>query len=275
MSALSFAQLEALWIAAGGEVDYAPTMAAVAYGESGGVPDNTQQGQPAATTGRGLWQITPGTSEPQVGTNAQLNDPLVNARAAVAKFNSAKAAGENPMQPWGGGTSDPIGQISINQGGPLSLATAEALAHSVHGQTIDYTNAIDPNNMTTGQITTWVDSQLMSLVPSLNWTNPPNPGVTNGLSDYLNALGIGGPAQPLTGLLGGTGSGAAHTFVQSIESVPQFLGDVTNPRYWKTAGEYVLAGLLVIFGSILFFKSTATGQRVEGAATSAATAAAV
>jgi hypothetical protein len=63
--------------------------------------------------------------------------------------------------------------------------------------------------------------------------------------------------------------------VQSIESVPQFLGDVTNPYYWKTAGEYVLAGLLVIFGSILFFKSTATGQRVEGAATSAATAAAV
>jgi hypothetical protein len=71
------------------------------------------------------------------------------------------------------------------------------------------------------------------------------------------------------------GAGAVNAVTSAVTTTTGLIGDVTNPSYWKTAGEYVLAGLLVIFGSILFFKSTATGQRVEGAATSAATAAAV
>lgn len=83
----SYAQLEGFWINAGGNPAVAPIMAAIAYPESGG--DNVkQQGQPYGTTGWGIWQITPGNSEPQCGTDGQLLNPAVNACAAVAKYNS-------------------------------------------------------------------------------------------------------------------------------------------------------------------------------------------
>lgn len=88
MAALSYAELEGLWIQAGGDPSVAPIMAAIAFPESGANPAAVQQGQPYATTGWGLWQITPGNSVPSVGINEALLDPLTNARAAVAKYNS-------------------------------------------------------------------------------------------------------------------------------------------------------------------------------------------
>jgi hypothetical protein len=95
-SPISYAAAEGYWIAAGGPADQAATAAAIAEAESSLIPDNTQQGQPYATTGWGLWQITPGDSEPQYGTDSALNDPLTNAKAAVAKY---KSAGNN-FSPW-------------------------------------------------------------------------------------------------------------------------------------------------------------------------------
>jgi Lysozyme like domain len=87
-SQLSFSQVENYWIMAGGPAAVAPIMAAISTAESGRDANAIQQGQPYATTGWGLWQITPGDSEPQIGTNEQLLNPLTNARAAVAKYNS-------------------------------------------------------------------------------------------------------------------------------------------------------------------------------------------
>lgn len=86
--AYSLQSLENLWIQAGGDPSVARTMAAVALAESSGIPTNIQQGQPYATTGWGLWQITPGNSEPQFGTDQQLLNPLNNAKAAVAKYRA-------------------------------------------------------------------------------------------------------------------------------------------------------------------------------------------
>lgn len=57
-----------------------PTADAITFPESGGNPNAVQQGQPAALTGWGLWQITPG--------DASLLDPVANARAAHEKFAS-------------------------------------------------------------------------------------------------------------------------------------------------------------------------------------------
>jgi len=74
----SYAELEGLWIQAGGNPAVAPIMAAIAMAESGG-RDIMQQGQPQATTGCGIWQITP----PQAGCQ----DSLTNAQQAVAKYN--------------------------------------------------------------------------------------------------------------------------------------------------------------------------------------------
>lgn len=87
MAGYTYAQLEGYWESAGGPADVAPIAAAIALAESGGA-NVKQQGQPLATTGWGLWQITPGSS-------ADL-DPQTNAKAAVAKY---KAAG-NSFSPW-------------------------------------------------------------------------------------------------------------------------------------------------------------------------------
>jgi hypothetical protein len=63
------------------------TAVAITHPESGGDPSAVQQGQPAATTGWGLWQITPGDSS--------LLDPQANASAAFDKFKAA-----NGFSPW-------------------------------------------------------------------------------------------------------------------------------------------------------------------------------
>lgn len=91
----TYAQLEGYWIQAGGPADVAPIAAAIAMAEDSG-QDTEQQGQPYATTGWGDWQITPGNSEPQIGTNQQLLNPLTNAKAAVAKYEQAG----NSFEPW-------------------------------------------------------------------------------------------------------------------------------------------------------------------------------
>lgn len=96
MASLSYAQLEGYWIAAGGDPSKAPEAAAIALAESSGEPGIIQQGEPYATTGWGLWQITPGNSVPEVGTDQALLDPSVNAKAAVAKYQ----ASGNSFRPW-------------------------------------------------------------------------------------------------------------------------------------------------------------------------------
>jgi lysozyme-like protein len=93
--AYTYAQLESYWEQGGGSSVTAPIAAAIAMAESSG-ENVEQQGQPYATTGWGLWQITPGNSEPQYGTDADLLNPVNNAKAAVAKW---KAAG-NSFTPW-------------------------------------------------------------------------------------------------------------------------------------------------------------------------------
>jgi len=63
------------------------TAVALTHPESGGDPGAVQKGQPAATTGWGLWQITPGGPE--------LLDPQANANEAFRKYKQA-----NGFSPW-------------------------------------------------------------------------------------------------------------------------------------------------------------------------------
>lgn len=93
--AYSYAQLEGYWIQAGGPKAVAPIAAAIAMAESSG-ENVEQQGQPYATTGWGLWQITPGNSEPNAGTDSQLLNPQADAKAAVEKYQQAG----NSFTPW-------------------------------------------------------------------------------------------------------------------------------------------------------------------------------
>src|SRR5216684_1993441 len=89
----SFAQLEALWINNGGAKAAAPVAAAIALAESSGCSTALNPSDNNGTQSSfGLWQISNGTHNPPV---ANIYDPNVNARQAVAKY---KASG---WAPWG------------------------------------------------------------------------------------------------------------------------------------------------------------------------------
>lgn len=77
MTVYSYAQLESLWISAGGPRSLAPTMAAIAEAESGG---NSDAHNPSGASG--LWQIL---GNPFPGNPF---DPATNARMAVAKYKT-------------------------------------------------------------------------------------------------------------------------------------------------------------------------------------------
>jgi hypothetical protein len=96
----SYAQLEQLWINAGGPAAAAPIAAAVALAESSGNPGATNPADNNGTqTSWGLWQISNGThAQPVPG----ILDPNVNAQQAVAKY---KAEGNSFSPDWGTYTS--------------------------------------------------------------------------------------------------------------------------------------------------------------------------
>ena len=95
MTNYSYAQLETLWINAGGPKTLAPLAAAIAEAESGG---NSDALNPNDNGGRqssfGLWQISTGTHSPPSPSWA---NPAVNAQLAVGKW---KGAGQS-FSPWG------------------------------------------------------------------------------------------------------------------------------------------------------------------------------
>ena len=93
----TYAQLEQLWINAGGSKATAPIAAAIAEAESGGNPTATNATDNGGTqTSWGLWQISNGTHA-QPAPN--ILDPTVNASQAVAKYQASGWA------PWGTYTS--------------------------------------------------------------------------------------------------------------------------------------------------------------------------
>lgn len=77
MSNYSFAQLQAIWIQAGGSPLYSSMAAAIALAESGGNPNNSNNNS-NGTTDRGLWQIN------SIHGSQSTFDPLANAKSAVA-----------------------------------------------------------------------------------------------------------------------------------------------------------------------------------------------
>jgi lysozyme-like protein len=92
----SYAQLEQLWINAGGPSAVAPIAAAIALAESSGNPQATNPNDNGGTqTSWGLWQISNGTHAQPV---PNILDPNVNAQQAVAKY---KAEGNSFSPDWG------------------------------------------------------------------------------------------------------------------------------------------------------------------------------
>lgn len=87
--AYTFAQLETVWINAGGSSVEAPIAAAVAMAESSGNAAVTS-GNPDGGTNVGLWQLdTPGGKGAGYSVS-QLQDPETNAKVAIAGSNNGK-----------------------------------------------------------------------------------------------------------------------------------------------------------------------------------------
>jgi hypothetical protein len=100
---ISYADIAGYWELAGGPSSVADIAAAIAGAESygsqtdaseGGEPGAIQPGEPYATTGWGLWQITPGDKLPEdyglpddYGIDYQLLDPWNNAESAVYVYD--------------------------------------------------------------------------------------------------------------------------------------------------------------------------------------------
>jgi hypothetical protein len=82
----TFAELEGLWLNAGGSKALAPTMAAIALAESGGCTTDLNTTDNGGTqTSWGLWQISNGTHS---SPGADWNTGAGNAALAVAKIKS-------------------------------------------------------------------------------------------------------------------------------------------------------------------------------------------
>lgn len=93
MTVYSYAQLEQLWINAGGSKSLAPMAAAIAEAESGGnsaAMNYTDNG--GTQTSVGLWQVSTGTHQ----FPAAWTTPSGNAAEAVAKYTAAGG-----WSPWG------------------------------------------------------------------------------------------------------------------------------------------------------------------------------
>jgi lysozyme-like protein len=87
--AYTFSQLEGIWIQAGGSAATAAVAAAVALAESSGNKDVTSH-NPDGGTNVGLWQLdTPGGKGAGYSV-AQLQDPIINAKAAIAGSNNGQ-----------------------------------------------------------------------------------------------------------------------------------------------------------------------------------------
>lgn len=126
----TFAQLEALWINNGGSRALAPTMAAIALAESGGDPTaKNDKDNGGKQTSWGLWQVSDGTHNMP---RANIFDPNVNAKAAVAKY---KVQG---LKAWGTYTSGKYREflkngVDPNSNGLPSGSTSTAQDASITG----------------------------------------------------------------------------------------------------------------------------------------------
>lgn len=89
LAVMSWEQVAAVALHVGWTPPEAVIATSITEPEAGRMPRIIQQGQPYATTGWGLWQITPGNSCPQFGINDALLHPLNNGRCAKWKFDQA------------------------------------------------------------------------------------------------------------------------------------------------------------------------------------------
>jgi hypothetical protein len=168
----SYAQLEQLWINAGGPSAVASVAAAIALAESGGNPlaaypgTTVAAGQGSTTDATGLWQIL-GLPSGNF-TAAGLTDPVDNAEMAVAKYTQAGDS-FTPWQTYTTGAYEQYLQSGVGpspSGVPTSAgATSAALASAAVGSTAQAQSLLSQ----AGSVVSDAEELLHGAAESLNW----------------------------------------------------------------------------------------------------------
>jgi len=193
MTVLSDDQLAAVLRKAGVDAGHAAYLVAIAHPESGANAAAVQQGQPYATTGWGLWQITPGNSEPQFGINQALLNPQKNADAAAAKL---KSQGLGAWTTYTGGLYRPYfgaAEQAVSHVYGLSQAQVDKLAASAGKGGGITTTAAQGGGGSPSPWGAWLGGIIHGLVPAESWGTAFSQGqavagAAGGLEDVATAV---------------------------------------------------------------------------------------
>jgi hypothetical protein len=169
MTTYSYAQLEQLWINAGGPSAVADVAAAIALAESGGNPlaaypgTTVAAGQGSTTDATGLWQILglPSGSF----TAAGLTDPADNAAMAVAKYQQAG----DSFSPWQTYTTGVYEQFLQSGVAPSSAGVPGPTAAVVSSATTAAAPQAQSLVTQAGSVVTDAGTLLHGAAETLNW----------------------------------------------------------------------------------------------------------
>jgi uncharacterized membrane protein len=151
MADYTYGQLEELWIQAGGSKALAPLMAAIALAESAGNPAaNNYDDNGGTQTSWGLWQISDGTHNQPV---QNIDTPLINARAAVAKYNA------QGLGAWGTYTSGAYQQFYKGDVAPGQLPQGGGATAPQQAADVAWWNPLDwPGTVSSAIGSMWKDT---------------------------------------------------------------------------------------------------------------------
>lgn len=227
----NYAQLEGIWVQAGGAVGAAPIAAAIAMAESGGNTTATNN-DGNGSTDRGLWQIN------SVHGAQSTYDVMGNARAAVAISNN----GTNwaPWTTYGNGAYRQFLQTNVppDTSAPINGTNAQA-------------------NQSTATLTASGGAN----------TGPLPGGLKDPANWFLNPLGsIAGAAEGGASSAAGQAAGAVGGTLIKY-ALQGFILTILNPVIQIMAGIMgISAGAaMVVVGLWVMARNTETGQQAERA----------
>lgn len=245
----TYAQLEGIWIAAGGNPQNAAMAAAVAMAESGGSTQATDYDSNGSVD-RGLWQIN------SVNGSQSSYDVMTNARAAVALSNN----GTN-WRPWctawNGGC---CGCGTYLGPGSPALKYYNTSTQPDTSVPLNATQSNTPTTTPTGSNTT--SSQA-----------PSQQAQTTSWLDWLDCITLLDPLE----CIGKSPNIAKDLGLDPITWIENSIAFMLNPLIQMVAGVLGMAagGLLVISGAYMLSQQTQTGRQAKRAVTGVAQGAAM
>jgi hypothetical protein len=222
----NYAELEGLWIIAGGSSASAPTAAAIALAES--------QGNPTITNGpyvAGLWQINTAPDAHPEYTVSQMQSPLANAVAAIKVSNNG-----SDWTPWQTYTSGAylkylqggVEPVTTNSLGTMSFTPAQQA--TIHSYALQ--GSLPPNSFFVSLgATTQAERQQLVLNP--NWLKA---------SQATGWQTVFDPTGPLVS----QGVTAVYDQIPGFSTLTGFFKAISSGGFWIRALEIVGGGLILL-----------------------------